>query len=240
MSNRMPKVALVACGGRGSRLDLPPMGCEKSFRFIGGKYALEWTLEGLRRAGVRHLVCFSDRLERAPLIHECAKRAGFQRSQVRIVRDRGLGVHGLPCILPSAIRGPVIFVAGHACSPATTYFTAVKSWRPGAMVVSGHVESEVSEATSRTFLPDNSSVHPTETSEDGRIAVSLPYVLDGTYIEVARRASYQIDEIISTFSGRDCLVTAMDASPIEFDVRDDFIRTESSLLRRQIGRRACA
>lgn len=240
MRNPIPRVALVACGGRGSRLNLPPLGCEKSFRFIGGKYALEWTLEGLWRAGVRQLVCFTDRSERAPLIRECAQRAGFQRSQIRIVRDHGLGVHGLPCILLPAVSGPVIFVAGHACSPATTYVTAMKSWRPGAMVVSGHVESEVSEAVSRTFLPDNSSVRPTEASDGGRIAVSLPYVLDGTYIEVARGARYQIDEIISTFSKRDCLVTAMDTSPIEFDVRDDFIRTESSLLRRQVDRLACA
>lgn len=245
----MTSTAIVAIGGRGSRLNRLRHS-SKSFLSICGKPALFWTLRELRAAGIKRVILCSERAVLFPPSRAIALEVGYRPNEIETFNDPGYGVHGLPTHLDSLPKH-YFFVAGHA-TVRSAHFESMRrlNERNGRMVFSLFDPNSACELSSRTMTPIGAtyaSAMPTSSSNvaarmstpnipNSRV-LSFPYLLNREYSDLIRQYGYSIQQLANDVS----LVNRADyleCSDIpEFDVRGDFVKYSGWLRSRLFGRR---
>jgi GTP:adenosylcobinamide-phosphate guanylyltransferase len=221
----MDFTAVIAIGGEGKRLSDSSgilSRVPKAFRRVAGAPAVFWTLQNLRRAGITNIVlCGSRGLSYA---RDLAVDLGF--SSVRVVRDPGLGFHGLPLFAIDANDQGLLLIPGHCAVETSDYLRLMSAAGEGKMVVLWH-DTDMENPQSRTWFP---------LREDGRsVAVSAPYAFDRRYLAVVRDSNFSIDATLKRYAATEDLVMVKSFSPVEFDVLTEMVATQLRLRLRQVG-----
>jgi hypothetical protein len=102
------------------------------------------------------------------------------------------------------------------------------------MLVTQYDARDCGQPSSRTFLPRRQVVE----RGDGVLISAMPYLLDSTYAQVARRAEFRIDAILQAYDAAGLLHGISTTSPIEFDVVSEYDALLRDIRRRPVAAEA--
>ncbi len=217
---------IVAVGGRARRLrdagvEVP---ISKSFIKVRGEPLLYWNLMALHYAGVTRLVICGDNtiyLYEAELVLD---RLGLAFANVQLLRDPGLGVHGLPYQVHGSpechLDETFIFECGHSLMTPEHYQALDATKRENRVVFSAFVPHP-SNARQPVSIED-SKITLTERVRLGHYALAHPLLIDREYVDLLPRLGFNISRIIEHYAARDQLDYVFSGMPPEFDMPDEF------------------
>lgn len=218
--------AIVAVGGKARRLR--DAGVEvrisKSFIKMRGEPLLYWNLMALHYAGIRRLVICGDDMIYVYEAELVLDRLGLAFDDVQILRDPGLGVHGLPyqiCGAPEYhLDDTFIFECGHSLMTPEHYRALDATKKEDRVVFSAFVPHP-SNARQPVSLED-SKIALVEGAGPGYHALAHPLLIDHAYVAMLPRLGFDISRIIAHYAARDQLDYVFSEMPPEFDVPDEF------------------
>jgi hypothetical protein len=223
----MVSQALIAIGGSALRLRSAGVAVpiSKSFISLCGKPLLYWSLLSLHGAGIRRLVLCGDN----PMcLHEAdilLRDFPVSFSDVSLLQDPGLGVHGLPYQVmsrhPDLLDEEFIFECGHSLMEPSHYERIAELKRPDVVVLSAFEPHAMN--VRQPVRIDGSSMRIELAVEEGAdcIALAHPMVIDRSYVARLPSLGFDISRIIGTYGATSKIRYAMSNLPPEFDIAEE-------------------
>lgn len=210
------KVALVAAGGRGSRLQAEgvEVPLSKPFLDMDGNPFIHHALLTLQDAGVQDIIVSVDSDEKykksEEIIFRLRRELGFRANTMMHVQP-GEGAHGVPWHAKDAIDGRTfMFCAGHDPQTAAHYKAL-------------DVAKDSRNAVFSVFPYDPRTNRPVyDIPRLGSGVPAHPIVGDSNYIDLIEKTNFNIGEIINTLIADGRMTGVKCETPPEFDLLSEY------------------
>jgi len=217
--------ALIAIGGKGTRIREGGIAVpvSKSFLPLCGRPLLYWNLLSLHAAGIKRLIlCGNEsvQLREAELLVD---HLGVSFTQVELLQDPGLGVHGLPFQVarrhPGWLDESLIFECGHSLMTPTHYQEMIRLKLRGNVVFSAFRPHPLN--LRQPVRLRGSRVELASAKESGCYALAHPVAIDPVYAWRLPSLNFDVRQIIGHYTSTSQLRFAFSNMPLEFDIVEE-------------------